>query len=208
MLKPRLKISTMATSLPAEYLAQIQELLREQRPEYIWVVEGLIYSDEVTLRLGFREPERLKQNNLELSMDLNQKDPLMAQISFGFEYLHFILEEVFSQALASGDEFFDPFQELPVLWKKILFQKKQLYFKTSGENTDLEAEADRLLGLRSAAENDHLVKEFRSEQELQDALDQVLDDEFATADVTDDLPADSRSNMEKGNAVPADPLIH
>ena len=63
--------------------------------------------------------------------------------------------------------------DFPINWKEISFQGESFYFMHSTENSELEAEADRLLGLT----NDDLYKEAELPS---DAMDRAsVDTELA-----------------------------
>lgn len=131
------------TAFPEEYLSQITGVFKEAFGHEIGqsklVVEGRIFPEEICLRVGFREPQTLRQNNFEVSTDF---DPAKENA----------IEKIYScidGAASLMTTFFETQnkEQLPVDWKPFKFEKNVLYFQYSTVNTDLEGEADRLLGL-------------------------------------------------------------
>ena len=76
-MNPRLKNSKKWTSFPKEYLNQIEQAFRENFAKQLGnskvIVEGRIYTDEVLLRVGILEKGRLKQSNIEASMEYSRE---------------------------------------------------------------------------------------------------------------------------------------
>lgn len=130
------------TSFPKEYLDQIRSVFQDSFAQSlgnsVLVVEGKIFPEEICLRVGFREPSALRQNNFELSIDF---DPVK----------HNAIEKIYTCIDAVAmlmTSFFDgtPATDFPNKWKEFQFEKKILFFQFSTINTDLEAQADKLLG--------------------------------------------------------------
>lgn len=133
------------TSFPPEYVEQIRTVFQESFAQSLGrshlFVEGKIFPEEICLRVGFREPSQLRQNNFEVSLDFNpSKDNAIEQIYLCIDAAAMLMTGYFEGA--------DP-DSFPREWKGFEFEKKTMYFQFSTINTDLEAEADRLLGLDS-----------------------------------------------------------
>lgn len=161
-MQPRLKSSKKWTAFPADYLEQIRSLFLEnfKAPlgEGELVIEGRIYTNEIMLRVGYLEKGRLAQSNFEVSVDYStdQKDVV--------EKLGLCVDA----AASMMDEYFENDGEVdfPFAWKSFPFNKKTLFLKYSTENSRLEEEANRLLGVTQ----DSLVVE---EDETDDALERA-----------------------------------
>ena len=131
------------TAFPAEYVEQIQNVFaesfgRELRGAKL-LVEGRIFSEEIVLRVGFREGSSLRQNNFEISTDFNSaKENAIETIYACIDGAAALLASFFES---------DSHENLPIAWKAFKFENKTLYFQYSTVNSDLENEADRLLGV-------------------------------------------------------------
>lgn len=143
LMNGRLETSKKWTAFPSEYLAQISNVFNEAFERDLQgahlVIEGRIFSQEICLRVGFREGHSLRQNNFEISADF---DPARENV---LEKIYLCIDG----AAALMSSYFEgrPSESLPITWKPFSFDQKTLYFQFSTINTDLEAEADRLLGL-------------------------------------------------------------
>lgn len=135
------------TAFPEEYLGQINNVFKDafgrELGSSTLKVEGRIYPEEICLRVGFREPQSLRQNNFEISTDF---DPAQEN---ALEKIYACIDGVAS-VLATYFEGQNP-DSMPIQWKPFKFEKQVLYFQFSTANTDLENEADRLLGLDSVS---------------------------------------------------------
>lgn len=165
-MNPRLKSSKKWTNFPQEYSDQIQTVFKENFAQYLdnaeLVIEGRIYSEEITLRVGYRENDRLAQANFEISMNYSQEE------QDAVTRIHNCVDAAASMMM----EYFEKEGEVdfPYVWKEFPFQGKKLYLQFSTENSSLEAEANRLLGLDDA----NMVME---EDESEDALSRAEQDE-------------------------------
>lgn len=156
---PRLKSSKKWTNFPKEYSDQIQAVFKENFAQYLedaeLIIEGRIYSEEITLRVGYHQKGRLVQANFETSMNYSQDEQdAVSRIHNCVDAAASMMMEYFDQ---DGDV------DFPYTWKEFPFQGKKLYLRFSSENSELEAEADRLLGI----DRDAMVSE---ETEDDDAL--------------------------------------
>ena len=140
---PRLKTSKKWTAFPNEYVRQIEQAFLENFSAELQnaklIVQGRIYPSEIMLRVGFLEKGRLTQNNFEVSLDLGKdKNAIMDKIHLAIDAIGSLMHEFFES---------DGTMELPRIWKEFEFNKTKLYLQFNGENTDLEQEANKLLGL-------------------------------------------------------------
>ena len=192
MLKPRLSISKKWTAFPKDILVQMEQAFNEAFPgrfdEAKLILDGRIYPTEILLRVGYLEQGRLTQNNFEVSVEYSRgQDDAVDGI-----------HKVVDAAASMMNEYFESEGEVdfPREWKNFDFDGRILWARYSTENTELESEADRLLGLA----DDSLVRE---EQESEDALertDEVIssheDDEPEDFDEADD-DEDSRPDTSQ-----------
>lgn len=155
-MQPRLKSSKKWTAFPKEYSDQIQGVFTEnfaaQLADGKLIIEGRIYPGEVTLRVGIQKKGELRQRNFEVSMDYSSKDKdVIDRINNCVDAAASVMMDYFEN---------DGEMDLPLVWKAFPFEKQTVYLQTSTENTELEAEANKLLGL----EDDNMVQEIEGEE--------------------------------------------
>lgn len=143
MMNPRLKTSKKWTAFPKEYSTQIQTLFKENFEAYIGdadlIVEGRIYQEEVMLRVGYLEKGRLTQANFEISMNYSRdKKDAVARIHNCVDAAASMMMDYFEN---------DGQVDFPYVWKEVPFQGQKLYMQFNTENSSLEAEANKLLGI-------------------------------------------------------------
>lgn len=181
---PRLKSSKKWTNFPKEYSDQIEAVFKENFAQFLedakLVIDGRIYSEEIALRVGYHENGRLTQANFEVSMNYSQ-DQQDAVTS-----IHNCVDAAASMML----EYFDNegVVDFPYTWTQFPFQGKKLFLKYSTENSSLEAEANRLLGITEEA----MILE---EPETEDALE--------VAEIKEDL-SPPRSDEDEPLELPED----
>ena len=189
---PRLKSSKKWTTFPKEYSEQIQNVFKENFAPYLednseLVVEGRIYSEEITLRVGYKEEGRLSQANFETSITYNQEN------NDALEMIHNCVDAAASMMM----EYFETEGEsdFPYTWKEVPFKKSKIYLRFSTENSALEAEANKLLGL---SEEDMLNEEDPTDE---DALSMAEQSEELSPprDEDDYLEDDDEDEDSKGN---------
>lgn len=145
-MNPRLPTSKQWTALPKEYLDQIREVFTESFAKHLkkgeLIVDGRIYPEEVLLRVGYLENGRLAQANFDASMKYSPKE-LDAQdrIYTCIDAVASMMEEYFS---SEGEA------DFPRIWQEYKMEKQTVYLCFNTENTTLEAEANRLLGLETS----------------------------------------------------------
>lgn len=195
-MNPRLKSSKKWTAFPKEYSEQIQTVFSENFADYFdeeeLVVEGRIYKEEILLRVGLRIKDRLTQPNFEVSMNYSQsKQDAIARI-------HNCIDAAASMML----EYFENEGEadLPYVWKEFPFQGVKLYLQFTTENSRLEAEANRLLGIEEGTllleenEDEDALSRAEASEELAPPRDEdedyeeVLDEEEDADEDTDPGP--------------------
>lgn len=196
-MQPRLKTSKKWTSFPKEYTAQIKTVFEENfeadRDGQAITVEGRIYPGEVLLRVGLAQPGRLRQSNFEVSLEYNAKN------KDALERIHNAVDAVASMM---ADYFEDEEKaDLPLAWQEFPFQGKTVFLQFSTVNSDLEKQADALLGIK----DEDLVVD--AEEHDEDALARAESDPSLTVDPNDaDLEDESDETSEEEEA-PAQPKM-
>jgi len=155
-----------STNLPKEFLDNVRQVFTKgfkkqlkDRPLY---VEGRIYPDEILLSIGYKESATsLKQTNFEASMDnVNNKD-IIKKLEVCVDAISSMMAQYFE---ANED------LDLPRQWQPFPFEGQTIYLQYSGRNTELEAEANKLLG--HATGDEMLINEAE-----EDAIDNGPEDD-------------------------------
>lgn len=195
-MQPRLKTSKKWTAFPQEYQAQIETVFKEnfsvQLGQNKLVIEGRIYPEEVMLRVGINEKGRLTQANFEVSMnyDPKKKDAV--------DRIHNCIDAAASMMLEHFET--DGEAEFPRIWQEYPFQDQKIYLQYTTENTDLEAQANALLGEDEAS----LV----IEEETEDALSRAHIDEDLSDNSTDEnFPTEEEDSDEEFEKEPEGPKM-
>lgn len=177
-MNPRYKISQKWTPFPPEFSEQIRSVFVQNFEKQLGKtmslsVDGRIYQKEITLRIGLHSKGELKHFNFEASVDLppnpaNDENKIFETISVAVDALASLVAEYFEN---------DQDIELPYTWTESTFEGKKVWVQHSTENPDLEAEANKLLGL---ADDDGVLKNADDEKS-EDVLDATEEefDEFA-----------------------------
>ncbi|MCB0367658.1 MAG: hypothetical protein H6624_04910 [Bdellovibrionaceae bacterium] len=169
-MQPRLPFSSKWTPIPDELADQITEIFEENFASYIKkgriFVEGRIYLREVLLSVGYKENGRLHQDNFEVSIEYaKDRDNMVKMIHLGVDCAASMLEQFFGDP--GGVDF-------PKTWKGYEVEGRQVFLQYTTENTELEAEADRLLGENEGG----LMRGEDSEEELEQKISMLgLSDE-------------------------------
>lgn len=192
---PRLKSSKKWTAFPKEYSDQIQGVFKENFAQFLdnaeLIIEGRIYQEEIVLRVGYHEEGRLAQANFEVSMNYSQEQ------QDAVSRIHNCVDAAASMMM----EFLENEGEVdfPYTWKEVPFQGKKVYLKFSTENSNLEAEANKLLGLSedemlhdTAPEED---EDALSRAEQSEELSPPRDDEDYTEGSEED---EEKTSEDKG----------
>jgi hypothetical protein len=175
-MQPRLKTSKKWTSFPKEYTDQIKTVFEENfeadMDDESIVVEGRIYATEVLLRVGLVQPGRLRQANFEVSMEYSAKNKdALERIHNGVDAVASMMADYFENQEKA---------DLPLIWQSYPFQGKTVFLQFSTVNSNLEKQADALLG--ELAED--LVVD--KEEEDEDALTRAETDPSLAPDLEDD----------------------
>ena len=174
---PRTPTPKNWTSLPEEFrqkaaLVFLQNFKAESKVGDFFV-DGRIYPNEIVMRVGFVEKGRLKQTNFEVSLDHAPSESAMEKLFLGIDILGSVFETHFEHL---REEEIDDV-EYPVNWEEFDFDDTKVHLRFSTENTQLESEANALLGIR-----DHESLFVESDEALAtDALEHALiDSDLAT----------------------------
>jgi hypothetical protein len=163
---PRLSTSVAKnkTKLPPDSLKLISESFAETFADFLTskqvVAEGVLYLEELLLRVGFKEPGALRQFNFEASLEYSQEnqEELMEKIYAAVDAIQSMMAEYVE---AAGDI------EFPKQWQSYEFDEKPVWLRVSTDNGDLEAQADALLGA-----------EFLEDQDRENGIDEEFVDEL------------------------------
>lgn len=212
-MQPRLKSSTKWTEFPKEYVDQVRTVFLENFGAQIGdgklLIEGRIYPQEIMLRVGVLEKGRLAQTNFEVSIDYSTEE------QDAMERIHNCIDAAASMMLEYFEE--DGEVDFPYTWKPYPFQKRTIYLQFSTENSELEAEADRLLG----ESMDNLVKEESLDDDAltlaeideslsggQELAKDVLGDEGDLLDEEDDLEDEDGNDDPENFGGPSKRKLH
>lgn len=203
---PRLSSSKSWTDLPAEFTAKVQTVFlnqfKHEAAQGEFLIEGRIYPEEIVLRAGYLEKGRLKQINFEASMDRPKAQPTddsseqtstMDRLYICIDVLGSLMEEYFE--MDAEDEI-----DLPLRWRAYDFDNETVYLQHSTENTRLEEEADRLLGV---SDKTLIHEEAPSEDALANAeIDTELAQEIQKLIRAGKYPKTTDSDDESGSDEP------
>lgn len=176
-MKPRLGSSKKWTPFPAEFSEQVREAFHQNFNDLVsqgsFHIEGRIYTEEILLRVGYRKNGGLRQANFEVSLQYSQ------QKQDAVEKIHYCIDAAASMLLEYIEK--DGDVDFPLLWKEFPFQEQRVFLQYSTVNTDLESQANKLLGEADAS----LVQEG-DEFEGEDALTHAeIDEELSGGDEID-----------------------
>jgi hypothetical protein len=166
-MNPRLTTSRKWTAFPTEYIEQIRQVFQDHFQGQ-WVVDGRIYSEEILLRVGRQKPGQLAQDNIEVSVDFYSSE------ENGQECIDALIDAaatLMTDFLAQKEQDAEETPEFPLYWTEMEQGKFKIYFQYSGENSDLAAQADAILGLSEG-------QLFNEQPEGEDALDHAQTEEF------------------------------
>lgn len=175
---PRKKESKKWTNLPPDFCNQIKTVFEQNFKAHLGPkrlrVEGRIYLAEILLRVGINTPGELRYQNFEVSLDHSKAlQDAIAQIHIGVDAIASLMVEFFEN---------EEDHEMPFVWQEYPFEKQKIWLQYSSENPDLEAEANRLLGLKEEAA---LLKETEEEMQALGLTDE--EDSATSADEDHDM---------------------
>ena len=177
-MNPRKKESKKWSNLPPEFANQIKTVFEDNFSSYLTEktirVQGRIYPDEILLRVGVHRKGELRFHNFEVSLDHS------ALLQNTIPQIHLAVDAIASLMI----EFFETEEthELPYLWREIPFEKQKIWVQFTTENPDLEAEANKLLGVE-----ENLVNEDETENDELEELEPPTPQMFKSKKKKDDL---------------------
>jgi hypothetical protein len=149
---PRLKSSIKWTALPSELCTQIREVFEENFADATklgrFIISGRIYPHELCFRAGYLENGRLRQANFEVSLDFNAaKQNAFEQIQVCVDCAASMMDQYLEMHKNIDENSVeDDLDTFPHQWQENQFDGRKLFLQVSTENSDLEAEANKLLG--------------------------------------------------------------
>ncbi len=159
-----------STNLPKEFLDNVRQVFtkgfKKQLKERPLYVEGRIYPDEILLSIGYKDSAKsLKQTNFEASMDnVNNKD-IIKKLEACVDAISSMMMQWFE---ANED------LDLPRQWTAFQLDGQTVHLQYSGRNTELEAEANKLLGQKT---DDELLIDEAEEEMIENGPAEEEDDE-------------------------------
>lgn len=195
-MNPRLKSSKSWTKFPKEYSDQILAVFNENFAEFLkdatLIIDGRIYNEEIMLRVGYLEKGRLAQANFETSMNYSQTE------QDALQRIHNCVDAAASMMM----EYLESKGEVdfPYAWKEFNFQGNKVFLQFSTENSSLEEEANRLLGLTDEDlfnEEDMDDEDALTRAELDEELSPPRDDENYQEEKEDEDTTSSSRNKNK-----------
>lgn len=154
------------SKLPKDITEAIAEILTEtfqsQSEKGTFKAQGHVYASEIVLRAGYLESGRISQINFDLSI---KTSPQSQQAVKDLDELTAVAKELFVSYFKSEN-----LEDFSYTWKPYpTTSAKPIHYKYDGTNTNLENEADKLLGEN---QNESLVIGDMSEAE---AIEQIIE---------------------------------
>lgn len=186
-MNPRKKESKKWSTLPPELAAQIKKVFDESFKSHLvgktLKVEGRIYPSEVLMRVGINNKGELRYNNFEVSLDHSpEKQNTVQQIHVAVDAIASLMADYFEN---------EEEHEMPLVWAEYPFDNQKIWLQYSSVNPDLEAEANKLLGLDEEA----LLNE---EDDIDAELAHLEESEFEEVDMPEgeDLEVDEDEDID------------
>lgn len=184
-MNPRLTTSIKWTAIPTEFADKVRKVFADnfkvQAEAGQFIVEGRIYPEEIVIRIGYLENGRLKQVNFEASSAYSkEKGDSFDKLYLCVDAIASMMEEAFEAE--EGEDL-----EFPIHWREFDFEGQPVFLKHTTVNSQLEAEADRILGLAGEG----LLKEEIIDEDARDAMDVAV--------VDPDLAKEIQKKIRSGN---------
>lgn len=169
-MNPRKKDSKKWSPIPDELAKQIKTVFKESFSAHLegktLKVEGRIYANEVLMRIGINSKGELRFQNFEVSIDHSaEKQNTVQQITLAVDAIASLMVDYFEK---------EEEHEMPFIWTEYPFENQKLWLQYSSTNSELEKEANKILGIES--ENSLLTETL---------------DELAALDIPDDEEIDT-----------------
>ncbi|MCX7978332.1 MAG: hypothetical protein N2578_04955, partial [Bdellovibrionaceae bacterium] len=149
------------TPLPKGFVAEVEGVFKEAFGQKIangrLIIEGRIYPAELVFRLGYLEQGRLAQANFDISIEHSGDEKAI------FDKIHTCVDAAGSLLLSWLED--EDFSAYPLTWQEFPFEGERVFVKFTTENSELEREANQILGQEP-------VRLF-NEEVSEDALDRA-----------------------------------
>lgn len=147
-MEPRLKTSSKWSPLPPELVRQIQSVFKKSFGSHLGggTIEaaGKIFPQEILISVGFRSEKSIRQSNWMISIGYQKsKDNVLNLLHLAVDAAASLFEQTFA---AENDS------DFPRLWEEVDFEGRKIYIQFSTANSQLESEADKLLGVSGGSE--------------------------------------------------------
>ncbi|MEK6628909.1 MAG: hypothetical protein AABY53_09805 [Bdellovibrionota bacterium] len=171
-MNPRKKESKKWSAIPSELAKQIKAVFEESFSAHLTgkslKVEGRIYPTELLMRIGINTKGELRFQNFEVSIDHNPTtQDTIQKITVAVDALASLMVDYFDK---------EENNEMPLTWHEYPFDNEKLWLQFSSTNSDIEQQANKLLGIDE--ENALLVETLEDMEELQiPEEDEIPEDE-------------------------------
>ncbi len=169
-LESRTNKASKSTKLPAEFSNQIIEVFNEHFKKQLQgqpvLVDSLLTGNEVVVRVGYNpKGMKLRQHNFEVSLDYDQKPAtnLVSSVHLAIDALANILQEHIEK----------PDQDFSPTWTAMTLEKREFFYRYTAENSDLEKQANDLLGIDDQEPLVKIDDTVETEEQLQEALSKL-----------------------------------
>jgi len=178
VIEPKNKNNSAFTKLPLELLETISEVFNENFEEQArsgeFVTFGQVHQSELILRVGYLEKGTIKQVNFDTS---NVASGSEAQIIASLEEMVFATKELFLDYFKNSN-----LENFSYHWNPLTASEKsgQVYYKLDMTNTELEKQANALLGDDFDADNEDslIVGEMSDSEEIEKIVETLESTNF------------------------------
>lgn len=147
-MQPRLKTSKKWSAIPKELSTQIKDVFKQSFKPHIGtgtvLADGRIYPSEILMSVGYKPKTGLRQFNWDISIEYKRdKDNVMKLLTLAVDVAGSLFEQFFT---AENDH------DFPRLWAEVDFEGKKVFVQYQTANAELEAEANKILGIKEGEE--------------------------------------------------------
>lgn len=177
-IEPKNQHNSAFTKLPEELLETISEVFSEHFEEQAkigkFMTFGQVHQSELVLRVGYLENATIKQVNFDTS---NEASGSEAQIIASLEEMVGATKELFLDYFKNKN-----FENFSYHWNPLTDSQKsgQVYYKIDMTNTELESQADALLGDGFDADDESslIVGEMSDSEEIEKIVETLESSNF------------------------------
>lgn len=143
-MQPRLSSSRKWTAIPRELTVQIKTVFKQSFQQHIGkgtvLADGRIYPEEILISVGVKKPdEKLKESHWLVSIGYAKgKDDVIKILNLAVDAAGSLFEQLFT---SENDH------DFPRVWTEVDFEGRKIYVQYSTVNEELEAAADKILGV-------------------------------------------------------------